>query len=1035
MLNNTPEPSGQGFVINFNMAAYGGSGADGISFFLVDGSHSPTQVGAYGGGLGYAQSSANSTNGIDGGYLGLGFDEFGNFANDGDGHGQGCATPAPGLTPQSVTIRGASAGLNGYCYITSSGTLSQGISAGSSRSGATRSVRITISPSGQIGVKIDFHDGNGYVPVIQPTNFTGLNGQPAFPATFKFGFASSTGGSTNYHEIWNLDIAPDPSTLSVSSTHSDPFTPGSTGTYTLNVQNAATASPTRGSTVITDTIPLGLTPRSADGGTDWTCPITGQQVVCTYQGAGITSGASAHSIAVGVTIPHDVASSTLTNTVTLTSAGDTNASATASDSTHIVPSATLALSGAAPASVTAGQTLTATATLSNTGPSDAAHPVVTYAVPASLSFVSLTNPDGWSCDGAPSGGNVSCRAATIAARAATSFTLVATVKSNDASGSPITSAFTATSDASSPATTSQTTAVTTASALALSAQAPAQVTAGRSITYTATLTNTGPSDAASPVVTFTVPAYTSFTSLAGPAGWTCVGTPDNKGQVACQTGTLAATGTADFTLVTSVNSNTPSGATLRTDVSAGAGDAVTTSTSASAMTNATTSSVLSLSALAPSAVDAGQNVAYTATLTNNGPSDAASPIVTFTVPAHTTFVSLNGPAGWTCGSAPDGQGQVTCQTGTLVAGAAANFTLVANAASDAPHGGALTSNISANAADAAGVSATAAAATVTTVSALNVVVQAPATVVAGQTVTYTATLANNGPSDAASAAVAFAVPAHTTFVSLTGSAGWTCDSAPNARGQVSCHAAGLAVHGTASFALTFTVNSNVAGGSTLAASVAATSDATANAGTASFGDAVAATSSLSVAETARAATIVAGQDAVFSVSMTNNGPSDAADPTVSFTLPAGTTLASLDAALGWSCGAPTGNGLVTCAGPRGLAAGTTAAFTLRVHTNAGAPAGTLTSSVTVTSGTSSAASASARVDVRALPATAPVRVAHALLSRVQHVDATAPQTTGRARLSSLTPIEVCVQTRPRAEGFLSLTVTYPYGRNPAGTTH
>jgi len=234
VLNNTPEPSSQGFIINFNMAAYGGTGADGISFFLVDATHSPAQAGAYGGGLGYAQSTSTSTAGIDGGYLGLGFDEFGNFANDGDGHGQGCATRAPGATPQSVTIRGAGSGLTGYCYIASSGSLSQGISAGSTRAGAVRGVRITISPSEQIGVKIDFHDGNGYVPVIQPKNFAGLNGQPVFPANFKFGFASSTGGSTNYHEIWNLDIAPDPSTLSVSSTHSDPFTPGSTGTYTLS---------------------------------------------------------------------------------------------------------------------------------------------------------------------------------------------------------------------------------------------------------------------------------------------------------------------------------------------------------------------------------------------------------------------------------------------------------------------------------------------------------------------------------------------------------------------------------------------------------------------------------------------------------------------------------------------------------------------------------------------------------------------------------------------------------------------------------
>lgn len=1400
VINNTPEPAGQGYVVNFNMAAYGGTGADGISFFLVDGSQSPTQVGAYGGGLGYAQRTSNSTNGLVGGYLGIGFDEYGNFANDGDGHGQGCTTSNTTQIPQAVTIRGAGSGLNGYCYITSSGSLVQHISTGTTRAGAERSVRITISPSEQISVAIDFHDGNGYTQVIAPTNFAGLDGQPAFPSTFKFGFASSTGGATNTHDIWGLDVAPDPSNLSVTSTHSDPFTPGTTGTYTLTVQNAATAGPTQGSVVLTDTVPSGLTPVSASGGTDWSCPISGQQVVCTYTGAGIASGASAHTIALQVSVPHNAASATVTNNVTLTAAGDTNASVSASDTTHIVPSATLALSSAAPASVTAGQTLTATATLTNTGPSDAANPVVTYTVPAALSFVSLTNANGWSCDSTPSSGHVSCRAASIAAGATTSFTLVATARSNDAAGSAITSTFAAGSDASSVTTSSQSTSVTTASALALTASAPAQVTAGQNVTYTATLTNTGPSDAASPIVTFTVPAHTTFTSLTGSAGWVC-GAPNGQGQATCQTITLAAGaagtftmiagvnsnaangstltanlsasaadtagatttaaaatvttasaltlsalapaqvtagttvtytatltntgpsdaaspivtftvpahtsfvslsgpagwtcdstpsagavtcrtatlpsgGTAAFALVTTVNSNTPSGSTLTTAVSGGASDAVTTSTTASATTNATTSSVLSLSALAPTSVNAGQNVTDTATLVNNGPSDAASPAVTFTVPAHTTFTSLAGPAGWTCGTpngqgqatcqastlaaggtaaftlvgavnsntasgstltgsvsanatdatgavtasagtsvttvaalslsalapasinagqnitytatlvntgpsdaaspivtftvptntnfvsltgpsgwscgTPNGQGQVTCQATTLVAGASSVFTLVVSANSGTPSGSTLSSAISANANDAAGLSATAAGAAVTTASALNVTAQAPQTVVAGQSVTYTATLLNNGPSDAAHAVVAFGVPAHTTFSALTASSGWSCDSAPNGQGQVacrrdtlavggsaaftlvaqvssnaargstltstvtatsdsasgagsasasssvatqaalavsasaptsatsgqnvtdtatvvnngpsdatnpsvtftlpanttfvsltapagwscdgapdtqgriSCHASALTLGGTATFSLTFTVNSSYAGGSSLAASVAATSDATADAGTASINGAVTATSSLAVAAAAQASTIQAGQDAVFTVGVTNHGPSDAAHPAVSVTVPSGATIDALDAPFGWSCGAPDANGVVSCTEQHSLAVGTTAAFTLRLHTDAASPAETLTERVTATSDAASAASASAQVSVQALPPV--VAVTSTPMPQKQHVDVTKPQEGGNV-LSSLEPIEVCVTTHPRATGILSLTVAHLYGHN------
>jgi hypothetical protein len=67
----------------FNYAAYNGTGADGITFFLANAAV-PFAVGAYGGSLGYAQKTAAGTggvsggadiNGMAGGYLGIGLDE------------------------------------------------------------------------------------------------------------------------------------------------------------------------------------------------------------------------------------------------------------------------------------------------------------------------------------------------------------------------------------------------------------------------------------------------------------------------------------------------------------------------------------------------------------------------------------------------------------------------------------------------------------------------------------------------------------------------------------------------------------------------------------------------------------------------------------------------------------------------------------------------------------------------------------------------------------------------------------------------
>ena len=50
----------------------------------------------------------------------------------------------------------------------------------------------------------------------------------------------------------------------------------------------------------------------------------------------------------------------------------------------------------------------------------------------------------------------------------------------------------------------------------------------------------------------------------------------------------------------------------------------------------------------------------------------------------------------------------------------------------------------------------------------------PNPVTAGSNITYTQVVTNNGPSAADNAQLVSAVPANTTFVSMTPPAGWTC---------------------------------------------------------------------------------------------------------------------------------------------------------------------------------------------------------------------------------------------------------------------
>lgn len=245
VIYNSAFSSSAGLSITFDFFAYNGttlatganpgSGADGISFFLIDGAQSPTLAGAFGGSLGYAQKNREQIDGIVGGYIGVGFDEYGNFANPGDElNSSGQRQGGPGNVPDAVTVRGSGNGLTGYNFVATSGTLTPGIDnvAATNRTDATRKARIDITQAGFLSVKIDLNNDGDFGDVGEaPTALSNINIVNAnggvLPSSFKFGFASSTGSATNIHEIRNLRI----STFSTPPTVADatiPVQPNST---------------------------------------------------------------------------------------------------------------------------------------------------------------------------------------------------------------------------------------------------------------------------------------------------------------------------------------------------------------------------------------------------------------------------------------------------------------------------------------------------------------------------------------------------------------------------------------------------------------------------------------------------------------------------------------------------------------------------------------------------------------------------------------------------------------------------------------
>lgn len=204
---DTPFSSDKGIQISFQYATHdslpnSSIGADGFSFYLIDGATASPTSGPPGGALGYSADLDNGMKGVTNGYVGIGFDEFGNFTKSRFG---GCTiTCTLNSMPQTVAIRGPGTDITGYNLLKyvqlSALNPPHGID-GVTRSNP-RSVRITFLDL-KISVDIDF--GNGFENIIDAFDLKAA-GMPAPPATFKMGLSGSTGGITNFHEVRNLTV-------------------------------------------------------------------------------------------------------------------------------------------------------------------------------------------------------------------------------------------------------------------------------------------------------------------------------------------------------------------------------------------------------------------------------------------------------------------------------------------------------------------------------------------------------------------------------------------------------------------------------------------------------------------------------------------------------------------------------------------------------------------------------------------------------------------------------------------------------------
>jgi uncharacterized repeat protein (TIGR01451 family) len=514
--------------------------------------------------------------------------------------------------------------------------------------------------------------------------------------------------------------------------------------------------------------------------------------------------------------------------------------------------------------VTAGDTITWTIQVSNAGSSLAAQVEVTDTLPAG---VTLTDAGG----GAVAGNVISWAVPSLDVGNNVSFTVKALAPLSGGIVTNVAAAVSGSGDANLANNRASVTVTVNAVAnLVVSKSAsPASIGPGGEITYTVRVRNLGPSPAASVVTRDTLPANATFVVGSAGAGATLSGNVLTWPTVAV----LNAGDSVSFGLrVTAPSSgsvtNVAAAVSSTTDPDPASNRASVTTPIAQAD--------LEIDKTGPASVNAGDTIAYTLTVANNGPSSASGIVVRDSLPAGVTFASAS--------SGGVASGNVVTWSGLSLANAASTQLTVRALA---PLVGGTLTNVARVTASTADPDASNNRSTVNTtvvpVANLTVSKSGPASVNPGQQIVYTINITNTGPSSAAGVVLVDSLPAGVSFVSATG-------GGAHANNVVTWNLGTLPVSTISPLSVTVTAPAGTGSLTNVVRIGGSTLDPNTADNRATFVTAVTA-ANLGVSKSGPASAAVNSQ-ATYTINVTNAGPSAASAVVVTDTMPAGVTHVS-----------------------------------------------------------------------------------------------------------------------------------------------
>ena len=452
--------------------------------------------------------------------------------------------------------------------------------------------------------------------------------------------------------------------------------------------------------------------------------------------------------------------------------------------------------------------------------------------------------------------------------------------------------------------------------------------------YSILVGNNGPSSSAGPfTVTDTLPAGLTFVSASG-TNWAC---GQSAGTITCTANGPLANGASlpVITVTVNVTTGAEGGVTNTAVVDPGATlDPNPNNNTSSDPTTVVPVADLAIVKTAPGPFVVGNQAGYTLSVTNNGPSSSAGPImVTDTLPVGLTFVSGIG-TGWVCNAvAPD----ITCTHATAMAsGSSIDIAVTVNVDASVASVINNTAIVSGTTLDPNSNNNTSTVQTNTTPTVDMAITKSHVgDFVIGTPGTYTLTVANNGPSAATGTiTVHDPVPSGLTPTTAAGT-GWTCGIVAQ---NITCSNDTDLASGASLPVITVTVTvlpaayPSVTNSATVDTPPGANETVLAN-NTDTDPTTVAPQADLAITKT-HVADFVVGTNGTYTLTVANNGPTEAPGPvTVTDTLPGGLGFVS-GSGDGFSCVAAGQD--VTCTRNTVLGNGASAVITLVVSVGSAA---------------------------------------------------------------------------------------------------